>query len=113
MITNIIKKVFYDKDNYVATRDAYGDAIVELGKRNKDIVVLDADLSKATKTCKFASRFPERFFNFGIAEQNMMSIAAGLATMGKIPFVSTFGVFATKRACDQLSICIAYVYIYY
>jgi transketolase len=79
-----------------------------MGDGNKDIVVLDCDLSKSTMTSIFAKKFPERFFNFGIAEANMMSAAAGLATMGKIPFASTFAVFATKRACDQLSSSVAY-----
>ncbi|MFO7152102.1 MAG: transketolase family protein [Bacillota bacterium] len=90
-----------------ATRDAYGKALAELGEEIKDIVVLDADLSKSTKTSVFAKKFPERFFNMGIAEQNLMATAAGLATCGKIPFASTFAVFATGRAFDQVrnSIC--------
>lgn len=91
-----------------ATREAYGEALVELGRENKNIVVLDADLSKSTKTEMFAKEFPERFFNMGIAEQNMMGTAAGLATSGKIPFVSTFAVFATGRAFDQVRNSIAY-----
>ncbi|MEM3396554.1 MAG: transketolase family protein [Thermoplasmata archaeon] len=88
-------------------RDAYGKTLVELGKERKEIVVLDADLSSSTKTALFGKAFPERFFNVGIAEQNLMSIAAGLAYSGKIPFVSTFAVFATGRAYDQVrqSIC--------
>lgn len=91
----------------VATRDAYGEALRELGARNKDVVVLDADLSKSTKTSVFAQAFPERFFNMGIAEQNLMGTAAGLAAAGKIPFASTFAVFATGRAYEQIrnSIC--------
>ena len=92
----------------IATREAYGNALAELGQSNKDIVVLDCDLSKSTKTAVFGKRFPDRFFNMGIAESNMMSVAAGLAAMGKIPFASTFSVFATKRACDQVSISVAY-----
>lgn len=92
----------------VATREAYGDALVELGERDKRIVVLDADLSKSTRTDKFAARFPERFFEMGIAEQDMIGFAAGLATTGKIPFVSSFAVFATGRAYDQIRMCIAY-----
>lgn len=89
-------------------RTAYGEALVEIGEKNKDVVVLDCDLSKATKTSLFAKRFPERFFNMGIAEQNMMSFAAGLASCGKIPFATTLAVFATMRACEQVrtSICI-------
>lgn len=88
-------------------RDAYGRTLAELGKERKEIVVLDADLSSSTKTSIFAKAFPERFFNIGIAEQNLMSIAAGLAYSGKIPFASTFAVFAAGRAYDQVrqSIC--------
>ena len=77
----------------IATRVAYGKTLAELGKINKDIVVLDADLSKSTNTATFGKVFPERHFNCGIAEQNMMGIAAGLAAAGKIPFASTFAVF--------------------
>lgn len=88
-------------------RDIYGQTLVELGKKNKDIVVLDADLSSSTRTSLFAREFPDRFFNFGVAEQNMMSSAAGLASCGKTVFVSTFAIFATGRAWDQVrnSIC--------
>ena len=88
-------------------RDVYGQTLVELGKSRNDIVVLDADLSTSTRTCLFARAYPERFFNFGIAEQNMMAAAAGLATCGKTVFVSTFAMFATGRAWDQVrnSIC--------
>ncbi|MEM3444954.1 MAG: transketolase family protein [Thermoplasmata archaeon] len=88
-------------------RDAYGKALVELGRERKEVVVLDADLSSSTKTSLFARAFPDRFFNLGIAEQNLMSVAAGLAYAGKIPFASTFAVFATGRAYDQVrqSIC--------
>lgn len=91
----------------VATRESFGVALELLGKENKNVVVLDADLSGATKTNIFAKSFPERFFNMGIAEQNMMATAAGFATCNKIPFVSTFAVFATGRAYDQIrnSIC--------
>ena len=85
----------------IATRDAYGDALVSLGKKRNDVVVLDADLSGSTKTSKFAKAFPDRFFNIGIAEQDMMGTAAGLAIGGKLPFVSTFAVFATGRAWEQ------------
>ena len=74
----------------VATREAYGQALKELGGKIKDLVVLDADLSKSTKTADFKKAYPERFFNVGIAEQNMMGVAAGLAAAGKIPFVSSF-----------------------
>ncbi len=108
MIPESVKKILSDGNEKVATRQAYGETIARLGEKNEDIVVLDCDLSKSTKTSIFAKKFPDRFFDFGIAEANMMSAAAGLATMGKIPFVSTFGVFASKRACDQVSSSIAY-----
>ncbi len=91
----------------VATREAYGKALVDLGKENSNVVVLDADLSKSTKTNEFAKEFPNRFFDMGIAEQNLMGTAAGLAAAGKIPFASTFAMFATGRAFEIIrnSIC--------
>ncbi len=89
-------------------RDAYGEALIELGKTNRNIVALDADLSASTRTAKFAKKFPERFFNLGVAEQNMMGVAAGLASCGKIPFVSTFAIFGSGRAWDQLRNTICY-----
>jgi len=90
-----------------ATRESYGEKLAELGKENKNIVVFDADLAGATKTSVFAKAFPERFFDMGIAEQDMMSTAAGMSTFGKVPFVSTFAMFAAGRAYDQIrnSIC--------
>jgi transketolase len=91
-----------------ATRDAYGEALAALGAVNKDIVVLDADLSGSTKTSTFKKVFPNRHFNVGIAEQNLMGVAAGLAACGKIPFASTFAVFATGRAFDQIRSSICY-----
>ncbi len=83
-------------------RIAYGETLVELGKENKDVVVLEADLGKSTMSCLFQNEFPERYFEMGIAEQNMTSTAAGLALTGKIPFVSTFAVFMSGRAYDQI-----------
>lgn len=96
-----------EEEKKIATRQSYGEALKELGTENKNIVVLDADLSTATKTNIFAKEFPERFFDAGIAEQDMMAQAAGMATCGKIPYVSTFAVFAAGRAYDQIrnSIC--------
>ena len=96
-----------DINNKKATRQSYGEALAELGKENPNIVVLDADLSTATKTNIFAKEFPERFFDMGIAEQNLVSTAAGMSTCGKIPYVSTFAVFAAGRAYDQIrnSVC--------
>ncbi len=93
---------------YGFTREAYGEEIVELGKTNKDIVVLEADISSSTKTCYFAKEFPDRFFNVGVAEQNEAVIAAGLASTGLIPFVSTYAVFASMRACEQVRTFICY-----
>ena len=92
----------------IATRDAYGKALVKLGGENERVVVLDADLSKSTKTHDFMKTYPERFFNMGIAEQNLMGTAAGLAAAGKIAFASTFAVFATGRAFEQIRNSIAY-----
>lgn len=92
----------------IATRDAYGDAIVELGKQNPNVIVLDADLAKATKTMNFAKTFPERHFDVGIAEMNMAGIAAGLSTCGKIPFISTFAEFGTGRIYDMIRNAICY-----
>jgi transketolase len=91
----------------VSLREVYGKTLVELGRENPDIVVLDADLSRSTMTQIFAREFPERFFDCGIAEQNMVGIAAGLAASGKIPFASTFAVFAPGRCFDQLRMSIA------
>lgn len=91
-----------------ATRDAYGEALVKLGHENPNIVVLDADLSKSTKTAEFAKVFPNRFFQMGIAEQDMMATAAGLATTGKTAFASTFAIFATGRAYEQVRNSVAY-----
>lgn len=92
----------------VNPRNAYGEALIELGEKNKNVVVLDADLSKSTKTIMFAKKFPERFFEMGIAEANMITTAAGLASCGKIPFASTFAVFATGRVYDQIRMDLAY-----
>lgn len=95
------------KEEKKATRQSYGETLEKLGEKYLDIVVLDADLATATKTINFAKKFPERFFDMGIAEANMMATAAGFATCGKIPYASTFAVFAAGRAYDQIrnSIC--------
>jgi len=90
------------------TREAYGEEIVKLGEENPDIVVLEADISSSTKTCYFAKAFPERFFNVGVAEQNEAIVAAGLASTGLIPFLSTYAVFASMRACEQVRTFICY-----
>lgn len=91
-----------------ATRQSYGEALENLGEKNQDVVVLDADLSGATKTNIFAKKFPERFFNMGIAESNMIGTAAGLATCGKIAYASTFAAFAAGRAYDQIRASVCY-----
>ena len=95
------------KEEKKATRQSYGETLEKLGVKYSDIVVLDADLATATKTINFAKKFPERFFDMGIAEANMMSTSAGMATTGKVPFASTFAVFAAGRSYDQIrnSIC--------
>ncbi|HBA64205.1 MAG TPA: transketolase, partial [Lachnospiraceae bacterium] len=92
----------------IATREGYGKALVELGEQHEDIVVLDADLAGATKTGMFKKAFPERFIDCGIAEGNMMGVAAGLATTGKVPFASSFAMFAAGRAYEQIRNSIGY-----
>jgi transketolase len=96
------------KTDPIATRQAYGDALVELGELHEDVVALDADLAVSTQSIKFGKRFPERFFNVGAAEANMMSTACGLAATGKVPYCSTFAIFATGRAYDQVRLGIAH-----
>ncbi|MBF0509327.1 MAG: transketolase family protein [Deltaproteobacteria bacterium] len=93
---------------FLSTRVEYGKTLAKLGETNQNIVVLDADLSGSTNTRLFANKFPDRFFNMGVSEQDMMSTAAGLAATGKIPFASTFAIFATGRAWEQVRQCIAY-----
>jgi len=92
----------------VATREAFGKALVELGRQNRDIVALDADLSKSTYTHYFAKEFPDRFVECGIAEANMMAIGAGLASAGKIPFAASFSCFAMNKGFEQLRVAVAY-----
>ncbi|MEK6271739.1 MAG: transketolase C-terminal domain-containing protein [Actinomycetota bacterium] len=96
------------KTEPIATRHAYGDALAELGELHEDVVALDADLAVSTQSIKFGKRFPERFFNVGAAEANMMSIACGLAATGKVPYCSTFAIFAAGRAYDQVRLGIAH-----
>src|ERR1043166_5652909 len=91
-----------------ATREAFGRALVELGRENRNVVVVDADLSKSTMTTYFAKEFPDRFFSMGIAEANMVGVGAGLAMSGKIPFVASFSVFAMNKGFEQLRVCAAY-----
>ena len=91
-----------------ATREAFGRTLVELGRENKDVVVVDADLSKSTMTTYFAKEFPERFFSCGIAESNMVGVGAGLALSGKIPFVASFSVFVMNKGFEQMRIGAAY-----
>ena len=94
-----------------ATREAYGAALTELGAECKNLVVLDADLAEATKTCKFKAAYPDRFFDCGIAEGNMMAVAAGLAAGGMIPFASSFAMFAAGRAFEQIRNTIGYPHL--
>ena len=98
-------------DTKIATRDSYGNALAELGKEKENLVVLDADLAAATKTATFKKAFPERHIDCGIAEANMMGIAAGLATCGKVPFASTFAMFAAGRAFEQVRNSIGYPHL--
>ena len=97
-----------DRNNKKSVREAFGNALVEVGKLNKDVVVLDADLSCSTQTKIFAKEFPDRFFNVGIAEQDLITTAAGLATVGKIPFAAAFAVFITGRSYDQIRNTVCY-----
>jgi len=92
-------------------RETFGKVLAQVGRENPNIVVLDADLATSTKVTYFAQEFPQRFFEMGVCEQNMMGVAAGFARMGKIPFTSTFGVFASKRTCDQVSMLVAYPHL--
>jgi transketolase len=92
----------------IATRHAYGDALAALGDAHDDVVALDADLAVSTQSMKFGKKFPERFFNVGAAEANMMSMSCGLAATGKVPYASTFAIFATSRSYDQVRLGIAH-----
>jgi transketolase len=105
--TKVARKKFEAKAG-AATREAFGRALVELGRENKDIVVVDADLSKSTMTNYFAKEFADRFFSVGIAEANMVGVAAGLAMAGKIPFAASFSVFAVNKGFEQMRVCGAY-----
>jgi transketolase len=96
------------KTEPIATRQAYGDALVELGERHEDVVALDADLAVSTQSIKFGKKFPDRFFNCGAAEAGMMSMSCGLAATGKVPYASTFAIFATARSYDQVRVGIAH-----
>ena len=95
----------------IATRESYGNALAELGKEHEDVVVLDADLAAATKTGVFKKAFPERHIDCGIAESNMMGVAAGIATTGKVPFASSFAMFAAGRAFEQVRNSIGYPHL--
>ncbi|MFH0731738.1 MAG: transketolase family protein [Candidatus Omnitrophota bacterium] len=98
-----------DKSTWKGTRDGYGKGLLELGEKNKNVVVLSADLTESTRANWFKEKFPERFFSFGVAEQNMISTAAGFALSGKIPFCCSFGVFASGRAWEQVRTSVAYM----
>ena len=111
VIAKLTSEELFTKGEQQPTRYAYADAILELGEKNPDVVVLDADVSKSIKTNLFAEKFPERSFNFGIAEQNMMAAAAGMATTGLIPFASTYAVFASMRALDMVRNSIHYPHL--
>ncbi len=102
------KKLFHDDVEQIPTRNGYGDALVELGKNDKRVVVLTGDLAESTRAHLFRAAFPERFVECGVAEQNMMGVAAGLALSGKIPFVSSYAVFVPGRNWDQLRVSVCY-----
>jgi transketolase len=108
MSSTTVPKPKFELKMGVATREAYGQALVELGRTNPNIVVLDADLAKSTFSAKFQKEFPDRFFTCGIAEANMAGIASGLALAGKLPFASSFAVFLCDKGYDQLRMCVAY-----
>ena len=101
-------KTKYELKAGPATRESFGKALIELGDANPHVVVLDADLSKSTYTAEFGKKFPDRFFECGIAEANMVAIGSGLAASGKIPFVSSFSAFAINKGFEQLRCCVAY-----
>lgn len=108
-MSNYLNPKIFDKDvEQVPTRDGYGQGLVELGSNNASVVVLTADLAESTRSQKFGEKFPERFIECGVAEQNMMGIAAGLATEGKIPFVSSYAVFVPGRCWDQFRVSVCY-----
>ncbi|MCL5071606.1 MAG: transketolase family protein [Actinobacteria bacterium] len=97
-----------NKKTWKATREGYGGALLELGNKNPNIVILTADLTESTRSQAFKNKYPERFFQFGVAEQNMMSAAAGMSLCGLIPFVNTYGVFSSGRCWDQLRVSVCY-----
>lgn len=103
-----MKELFPGMEIGRATRDAYGDALKELGAAHEDIVVLDADLAKSTRSWTFGAEFPDRFFNIGIQEANMVGMAGGLAMAGKVPFISSFACFVILKGFDQLRMAVAY-----
>jgi transketolase len=107
-MSNLNPKLFDKEVQMAGTRDGYGQALLELGEKNPDIVVLTADLAESTRVEEFGKKFPERFVECGVAEQNMMGIAAGLALGGKIPFVSSYAVFSPGRSWDQLRVSVCY-----
>lgn len=107
-MTNLNPKLFDSDVEQVPTRNGYGEALVELGEKNPDIVVLTGDLKESTKVDGFAKKFPERFIECGVAEQNMTGIAAGMAAVGKIPFISSYAVFSPGRAWDQVRVSVCY-----
>src|SRR5215469_10755295 len=108
MSTLPIAKSKFELKMGAATREAYGQALAELGAKNPNVIVLDADLAKSTFSSKFQEKFPERFFTCGIAEANMVGIASGLALSGKLTFASSFAVFLCDKGYDQLRMCVAY-----
>jgi len=108
MSNNLNPKLFEKDVELVPTRDGYGEGLVALGEKNENVVVLTGDLAESTRALKFGEKFPERFIECGVAEQNMMGIAAGLAAEGKIPFISSYAVFVPGRCWDQFRVSVCY-----
>lgn len=106
--SNLNPKLFNTEVEQAGTRDGYGQGLMELGEKNQDVVVLTADLAESTRVEEFGKKYPERFIECGVAEQNMMGVAAGLALSGKIPFVSSYAVFSPGRSWDQLRVSVCY-----
>src|SRR3990167_3520663 len=108
LASHLNPRLFHKNVEQIPTRNGYGEGLVLLGEKNPNVVVLSADLTESTRSLAFAKKFPERFIELGVAEQNMMGVAAGLAMEGKIPFVSSYAVFSPGRNWDQLRVNVCY-----
>src|SRR3989344_7987600 len=108
MLSKSLLLSLFSKPEMIPTRNGYGEGLLELGEKNPDVVVLTGDLAESTRVLEFAKKYPDRFFECGVAEQNMTGIAAGLAAGGKIPFISSYAVFSPGRAWDQCRVSVCY-----